>query len=451
MNSSDALVYETYQPIPDVPERSRLFGLEPIGIGTLDCESLISYLIRLARAHCMSPRDLIRLEFMWRFSRQEGIRSSGFFREYSKTLNSVGEYASGFVRLAEELTGRGELRYLTLLPWRGVIPDVGTGLLATEPKWCGQCLAQQRDSKQDRNTPLAWSLHLYDVCATHGARMTNRCPRCARKQPFIPRLPMQDHCDYCGCWLGLQESFDEAVTSTKREVWLAKAIADMLSHNAYADEQVTQKRLQSILSGFVADYAEGEKRQLSRMLGLTDTSMTCWIVKGKKPLLPQLLDMCCNFELLPTELFIGIRPRVVPFSSNQSKMYNIQQRLELDEQERGRLRIALTEIVNDPSDNRPLTELSAELDVRKTYLIYWFKDLCKTVTHKYQKEKQRQVELKWEIEARCVREMVAKLCSEGAYPSRKRVEVAISPLSLHRDRLRHVYSEAVSNKQREES
>ncbi len=446
MSSSNPVIYGTYPQKVAVPQRSRLFGLEPIGIGTPECESLISYLVRLARAHCMAPRDLIRLEFMWRYSRQAGIRSSGFFTEYSKTLNSVGEYASGFVRLAEELTGRSDLRFLTMLPWRGIIPEVGTGLLATEPKWCRHCLAQQRDSRQDRYSPLAWSLHLYNVCAEHGIRMTDRCPHCAKKQPFIPRLPMHDHCDYCGCWLGQQKSFDDVVAPTEREIWLARAIADIVSHGIYADEHVSQKRLQSILSGFVADYAGGEKRQQSRMLGLTETSMACWIIKGKKPLFPQLLDVCHQFGLLPTEMFNGIQPSVIPCASGQPKMFCIQERMKLDVQERERLRMELAEIANNPADYRSLIEVSSLLGARKAYLIYWFKDLCAMVTAKYREEMQRQVEVKWEIEAQHVRNAVARLCSEGSYPSRKKVEESINPLSLRRRRLCRVYK-VVTGKQ----
>jgi hypothetical protein len=443
MSSSEPVIYETYSQKVPVPPRSRLFGLEPIGIGTPSCENLISYLVRLARAHCMSPRDLIRLEFMWRYSRQEGIRSSGFFKEYSKTLNSVGEYASGFVRIAEELNGRSDLRFLTMLPWRGVIPEVGTGLLAAEPKWCRQCLAEQRDSKQDRFSPLAWSLDLYRVCEKHGSRMSNRCPRCSRKQPFIPRLPMQDHCDYCGCSLGQPQSFDEVEAPTEREIWLAEAITDMISHGAYADGHVTQQSLQFVLSGFVADYADREKRQLSRMLGLTEASMACWITKGKKPLFPQLLDVCHQFGLFPTEFFSGVQPMRLSSAINLDKLYCIKGRSEMTANERTRLQTELSKIAGDPEDNRSLTEVSSALDATKNYLIYWFKDLCAVVSAKYREEVRRQAVLRAEIEDQIVRDAVAELCSAGIHPSRKKVGAAIRPLSLQKARLRRVFKEVV--------
>ena len=44
---------------PAIPRRSRLYNLDPIGVGTPDTESLISYISRLAIAHSVTPRTLI--------------------------------------------------------------------------------------------------------------------------------------------------------------------------------------------------------------------------------------------------------------------------------------------------------------------------------------------------------------------------------------------------------
>lgn len=138
----------------------------------------------------------------------------------------------------------------------------------------------------------------------------------------------------------------------------------------------------------------------------------------------------------------GGRPSAIPCAASRPKLYYILGRLEVDAPEREQLRMKLVEIANDPADNRSLTEVSSVLGARKNFLIYWFRDLCATVTTKHRKEKQRQVEVKWEIEAQRVRDEIAKLCNERIYPSRKKVEAAISPLSLHNQRLRSVYQVA---------
>lgn len=47
---------------PSIPPRSRLYHLEPIGIGTPYVESLTSYIARLAEAHCLTPKLLLERE-----------------------------------------------------------------------------------------------------------------------------------------------------------------------------------------------------------------------------------------------------------------------------------------------------------------------------------------------------------------------------------------------------
>ena len=44
------------------PPRSRLYGLDPIGVDTPMVESLTSYIIRLASAHCVSVGTLVAKE-----------------------------------------------------------------------------------------------------------------------------------------------------------------------------------------------------------------------------------------------------------------------------------------------------------------------------------------------------------------------------------------------------
>nr|MCM0593874.1 TniQ family protein [Gloeotrichia echinulata DEX184] len=47
---------------PLTPKHSRLFHLEPIGVGTFYVESLTSYIARLAEAHSVLPGALLALE-----------------------------------------------------------------------------------------------------------------------------------------------------------------------------------------------------------------------------------------------------------------------------------------------------------------------------------------------------------------------------------------------------
>ena len=50
-------VWETQ--VFELPERSRLYSLSPVGIGTPQVESLSGYIARLAEAHVLSIGDMV--------------------------------------------------------------------------------------------------------------------------------------------------------------------------------------------------------------------------------------------------------------------------------------------------------------------------------------------------------------------------------------------------------
>jgi hypothetical protein len=58
-------MYETWDlEVSPLPERSRLYHLEPLGLQTPFAESLTSYIIRLAEAHSVMPKILVMHEII---------------------------------------------------------------------------------------------------------------------------------------------------------------------------------------------------------------------------------------------------------------------------------------------------------------------------------------------------------------------------------------------------
>jgi len=63
MLNNDLEIYDSCDlQQPNIPRRSRLYYLEPVGIGTPHVESLTSFLIRLAQSHCVDVTVLITKE-----------------------------------------------------------------------------------------------------------------------------------------------------------------------------------------------------------------------------------------------------------------------------------------------------------------------------------------------------------------------------------------------------
>ena len=128
--------FEVWAPAREAPpRRSRLYSLEPIGIGTPEVESLSSYLNRLAQAHCVTVTTLIAHELLPHVGTPAPARAHaglsspsrggrrGLGQPLARQIYGLGRTAATWVDGLEALTGRRDLRFLTLLTWRHVLPD----------------------------------------------------------------------------------------------------------------------------------------------------------------------------------------------------------------------------------------------------------------------------------------------------------------------------------------
>ena len=78
---------------PVLPPRSRLYALEPIGIGTPFVESLSGYIARLAEAHAVSVGDLVGRELSPSVSKPltQSRANSQRFHARAHAINGFGE------------------------------------------------------------------------------------------------------------------------------------------------------------------------------------------------------------------------------------------------------------------------------------------------------------------------------------------------------------------------
>ena len=197
---------ETYRSwqfdLPTIPERSRLYGLQPIGIGTAEVESLTSYLARLAAAHCVHPSTLIhqeiepllkqRLDFAVRF---ETPSVSG-----PDSPNGKGQKARKYVLALEALTGQSNLYCSTLLLLNGL--HANRGLLNPVRAWCPLCYQQWQASGQPFYDPLLWMFRDVTVCQHHHSLLHTHCPQCQYSQHQLTRIYRPGYCSKCHQWLG---------------------------------------------------------------------------------------------------------------------------------------------------------------------------------------------------------------------------------------------------------
>src|SRR5712691_1599215 len=151
---------------PVVPPRSRLIPLEPIGVGTPHIESLTSYTCRLAQVHSVPVGKLFNHEIvpmineLYQFNhdkRPKGNVFKNYFAYQGHTFNGVGSCAEDLVRALEALTLRQDLRFLTYLPWKQVLAEIG--LLRRTRAWCPRCFDEWFCEGREVYEPLLWRLN----------------------------------------------------------------------------------------------------------------------------------------------------------------------------------------------------------------------------------------------------------------------------------------------------
>ncbi len=432
------------------PLRSRLFALEPIGLGTADCEGLISYLVRLAREHSVDARVLFREEVFRQCGNLGGLRYPIFFNGDARSVNGLGVYARVFSHAAGEMTSREDLQLLTTLPWQGMFPEKGAGLISRHPRWCKPCLRERRLRAEGSYFPLAWSLELHTVCGRHGIRLSDSCPRCGRRQPIIPFAPYLHRCAYCNGWLAAESRTDRPVDAKGWELWLSSAIGDMIAHNHNAGACATGEAFRSLLPALVDRHADGEKKRFSKLLGMTETTMSCWITKGKKPTFPQFLKLCHGLEVMPSELFN------IPDSKSGDggeaarlplELRPIKSKVGRRGLDKSGIARALKKIVADDEDCRPLVEIAENLGVTSRYLRYWFAEPCHRITSKRKKYLTSLARETCEFRKKEVRNATLRIFCRGIYPSKGMVSAAIKPLKIYLQspELRAAYKKALKD------
>jgi hypothetical protein len=441
---------------PDVavfrPPRSRLFSLKPIGVGTADCEGLVSYLVRLAREHSVDTRVLFRQEIFRQCGYLGGLRYANFFSDYARTLHGTGTYAESFADATATLTMRDDIKLLTMLPWRGVVPSIGNGLLGRHPKWCKACLGEFRGNRQGAYFPLGWYLELGTACRKHGIRLSDCCPWCQRRQPFLPFAPYIERCAYCNGWLGTKSRMEQLLPAEEWEFWLAGAIGDMIGHNPNAGECVSGEAFRRILLGLVEEHAGGEKGVFSRAMEMTKTTMSCWLTKGRKPLLPQFLKLCHRVGMLPSELFGMSKSAAKPALDTvcmPSRLHRIGTKFGLRETSNQAIAQALEQIVEDVSDCRSMAEVAQALGTTRGYLNYWHRASCRAISVRHKKHTLSLAREMRAIHQSEVRIATFRIYCSGIYPSRRKVYQAIKPLklSLQRPELRAAHKKALKDLQ----
>ena len=193
-----------------IPRRSRLYHMKPAGIGTGLVESATGYSSRLAAAHSITLAVLFGYEIAPLLNknhlRNSEARSNknailaNSFRTLAPAVNGHGVTAETYISALQNLTMRDDLRYLTMLPWRGIISH--RHLIRPKRAWCPACYEEWNNNGDTIYEPLIWSLAVITICVRHRQQLRSRCHKCDSELPLLASRACPGHCHVCKAWLG---------------------------------------------------------------------------------------------------------------------------------------------------------------------------------------------------------------------------------------------------------
>ena len=304
---------------PPVPPRSRLYPLEPLGIGTPLVEGLTGYIARLAETHSVSVADLVgrvlsglsnpRAPLITAAAKASRVGGHGF-RASSYAINGVTDSAEKWVRALEAATDRSDLHYLTLLPFRQVLPDQ---LFRRRRAWCSVCYDQWQAHGQIVYEPLIWAIETSARCLVHGRPLDSVCHHCARPLSPLGVFSRPGHCERCGGWLGAPDAGTTRVPS--EEAWLCTQVGGLLAMLPLVNPAMVRDSFRRSLTAYLDQVAGGNVLALAQHVRCPHGILQNWLDGVTVPQLRNLLRTCRFLNISVSSLFDVSGPTAVDIAA----------------------------------------------------------------------------------------------------------------------------------------
>jgi transcriptional regulator with XRE-family HTH domain len=415
---------------PAFKPRSRLFHLEPIGVGTPNVESLTSYVSRLAVAHSVPPGTLLATEIgpLVKTNYRPNTRSIGaiYSLDSVRALNGIRGNALQLVRALETLTLRTDLRFLTLLTWAEVFPLLG--LLKHKQAWCPLCLSEWLEKKKVIYLPLLWALNVIKVCPYHHQPLQSQCPHCHAS--FVPlwRNSRPGYCLKCSGWLGsnfctssTSPSRDETMNEFEWHLWVANTLGNLIAQAPDQSSPLPRETIKKALTVFVKKCTHGNLFAFGESIGVSQSEVTQWYAGKTIPTLDKLLRISYRLnsslnEFLQVDILSTTTPQTVALSLKSSpKPLTFTSRRTQE-----RICTLLQSLLNQNEYPFPsVREVARRYHFSLATLYRYAPSLCQTISARYRHDKKRIQQETIHIGCSEVRRLAPELYAQGITPTVK--------------------------------
>jgi len=298
------------QPAGSIPHRTRLYRLEPIGMGTPMVECLASFIHRLAEAHGLPTWVLVRRELAPRFRRKSilGPRDGcELLGKMGGAINGNNTSALEAAQVLETLTGHTSLSCLTFARLRILVAR--RKIIRNCQAWCPDCLEDWRQKEQQIYQPLLWLLSDLTFCPVHGCRLKECCPGCERTHTPLGRYRWNGRCPRCWSWLGKNEkgiASEDLKPLSKWDQFVAASILPLMGSLQKLPDSLLPPVFPSNLTALIDLRFGGNTAAIARVLRATRRTIIDWAQGKLRPSLSSLLSLEYCFGAKAIDWITGI-------------------------------------------------------------------------------------------------------------------------------------------------
>ncbi len=428
--------------------RSKLYNLEPIGVGTSYVESLRSYIGRLAFKHLLPTGTLIREVLIPELKNPRYIKNTDLFYGKSSSIVTFGNFTNECLKVLEELTSAKNLKNLTLTKWKNFFhnPSICHRYL----RWCGVCYESFKERKVEIYEPLLWSIKEVNVCLKHNVILSSVCPHCHKKPISFTRKTTPGYCSRCEGWLGNMkgEVIDHSNKELIWDIYKAEEIAKLLEANPTTDTEISISNLKKTIKDLIEFSTNGNVSLFSKLINRDRKRVGNWNSGKELPDPESLLAICNTLNIELKELLlnrmkyenvaVNIRSKnkvlkPIKFSKNRSKQNINLQYLEEN-------------LINSYNNEYPPPSLNTLMERFEYYKIAEkFPQISGKIVRKHKEYRKKNNEERTQKICEEVKEIMQYLYINNTYPTEKEIKKLMSkPGNFRHPKVREIWQQTLS-------
>lgn len=374
----------------NLPQRSHLYPLQPLLLGTPFTESFTSYITRLAATHQVPTGVLLAQELAPKISRYKGPNpdklSRIFFHVFfnqTGAWNGTGTMALEPLGILQKLTSQPTLKYLTLIPWEKVLPT--RNLLRKYKAWCPLCYSEWSQKGIPLYEPLIWSVSTVKICPKHYYPLMNYCPNCGQNVYLLAWNTKSGFCCRCRHWLGTAcSTLESQFYNTQDANWqhfVAQQVGELIAIAPYLIELPHKESVARAINLCIDVATQGNAKAFAQEMYLSLTVPRDWRVGKALPQLDKILRVCYRLSISLIDIYLDklkiedlIVLRDLPLSEQYSKTNRSFDANEVRE---------FLEKHKEFLPPQSLKQLASKIGYDPADLYRHFPDLCRQISARY--------------------------------------------------------------------